>query len=284
MYDFSKVSIIYPFRKDIEDRVVNLELSIGFFRKYCENVEIVVVEQDNESQLAQYPNVLSQIDRYEFLFAPQIDNNTYAKSMSLNHGALNCTKRPIIITMDTDTLVDPLYIDMAAQGLKNQKRGEKPVGVVICYNGCCILTSKLLKKEFAKDISYETLLKHTPKEFKINYKDYYTHIVNFGSMGGVCMFLRDVYLYFGGFNPLFKGWGYEDIEIIRRIERMNLNVCRISHPNAWLWHLDHKGTQKATNPNYPANTQIYELIMRMKQPKEILDYIKQWTYIWQKMN
>lgn len=267
------ITFIYPFRMDIEDRVDNLSLSIRFLRKYCSNLHIVVVEHDKESNLSKYPEVLKLIDKYEYINDESVTSHTYNKGISINHAVLNLTKRPIIVALDTDTIVHPDYINMARTNIN--KQASIPVGSVVCYNGTCILTSKKVKDEFRKDLSYSLFLKLNPST---NNQD--AKIVNNNSMGGVCMFRRERFIEFGGFNPCFKGWGCEDIEIYERMKIMNMQVLRVNHPNALLWHLDHEGTIKGENINFRYNENIAQQVFKIRTSQDMRDYIWSWKQTW----
>lgn len=63
--------------------------------------------------------------------------------------------------------------------------------------------------------------------------------------GGVISFKRDAFFAINGFNSLFKGWGFEDENLRRRIQRNKLKVAR-GYGNLFV-ALDHKDNCPSTD-------------------------------------
>ena len=101
------------------------------------------------------------------------------------------------------------------------------------------------------------------------------------SKGGCVMGRRDNIIKCNGYNPLFKGWGYEDDEFPGRVSGFGFTVGRISGANKPCWHLHHfdgKGSKKEHQEFYEHNRQICTEVETMikNDKKELQNYITNW--------
>ena len=90
---------------------------------------------------------------------------------------------------------------------------------------------------------------------------------------------RDNLIKCNGYNPNFKGWGYEDDEMPDRAAKLGYNVTKLAGEEKICWHLFHedgKGSQKDTQPKYEYNKQLYFNVMNMTT-QQLKEYIKTWT-------
>ena len=72
---------------------------------------------------------------------------------------------------------------------------------------------------------------------------------------------RDSIIKCNGYNPKFKGWGYEDDEFPFRISKLGYVVGRTTGIKKPCWHLHHfdgSGSKKETQPYYDENNTIYK--------------------------
>ena len=66
---------------------------------------------------------------------------------------------------------------------------------------------------------------------------------NSEAVGGCVVTSAKKFFEYNGFNPNFKGWGYEDNEIVIRVHRLGHTVTRINDPEALLFHFPHEFDQ-----------------------------------------
>lgn len=86
---------------------------------------------------------------------------------------------------------------------------------------------------------------------------------------------RDNIIKSNGYNPKFKGWGYEDDEFPFRVSKLGHVVGRITGVNKPCWHLHHfdgSGSKKETQPYYDHNNN--EVMMVQQMDREQLEIYK----------
>jgi len=265
MIDFSNVTFIYHYRKDCDERLENLKISLGYYKEHFKDVEVILVEDDKALTIDKEKELMSMIDKVFFLK----NSGVYARPASYNVAAKLST-RPIIMTMDTDVILKPEYLEKAIKLLDNEK-----IGMIIPYNGIVINTDQTIKDKFKENANYDILLDYVPKQFDILYKEEHTQIQHNRSVGGITIFKKDRYNDFGGYNPNFLGWGFEDNELVCRIKKMGYEIGRINNKDAWIWHLTHPGTIKNNHPFYDNNQKINNAVTRMNK-EELRLYIDSW--------
>jgi hypothetical protein len=82
-----------------------------------------------------------------------------------------------------------------------------------------------------------------------------------------------------GYNPNFKGWGYEDDEMPARVHILGYDVTRLGGQDRPCWHLPHEdgtGSPKETQPHHEDNRLLCNKIENSSK-EELQEYIKQWT-------
>ena len=67
MIDLSNVTLIYHYRKDCEERLANLKISIDFYRKHFKNLELILVEDDKEISIDKDEDLKGRLDKIFFL-------------------------------------------------------------------------------------------------------------------------------------------------------------------------------------------------------------------------
>jgi predicted glycosyltransferase involved in capsule biosynthesis len=268
--DFNDISLIVPIRIDTESRGDNLFITHNFYKKYCKNIRFVFVENDHEIKSMfkssfLYPNI-NEI--YCFIG----NDKDFNKCITYNIGAkLSTTKYLCLI--DLDVIIHPQQIIKA----KN-KIIENKMDLMIAYNGLAFYLSEQSKSNFEKEYNYECLRSNIPENRSVNYKNENLLIGNNQAVGGCLVVERSTFFKFKGFNPNFIGWGYEDNEIISRVQRLGYNVGRINGKEDVLWHLPHES--KSSKPKeqhnyYEKNHQICSMVESITK-EQLEEYIKTW--------
>jgi predicted glycosyltransferase involved in capsule biosynthesis len=96
------------------------------------------------------------------------------------------------------------------------------------------------------------------------------------SKGGMVMFSRKAFLDCNGYNPNFKGWGYEDDEILARFQKMGWDIVRVNNAEAIAWHLPHENTVREKHRYYDNNRKHSDFVCGNTWGQELMDYINSW--------
>jgi len=288
MYDFKDISIIIHCRIDNQERGKNSKLVYNFYKSNTINSEFIFVEDDSSSELLNYIN-LRKNDHY----INTGNNDTWHKTVSYNIGAKK-SERKYLYFLDLDVIVHPKYI-CKSLSLKSD--------LVIGYNGHALYLNYDAKRIFENDPSYERLLSFVPTEWLFegkllnhnilaiqNHKTMQTRnplnryqycmAPNNKAVGGCVIADRETFFKYKGFNPNFKGWGYEDNELPTRVHKLGYSVSRINSPNALLFHLPHdpiegditKNSHKDNNSNHAEMDKVDQY-----SKNELKEYIKKWN-------
>jgi len=265
--DLSDVTLMIHFRKDIEQRLTNLETVMKFYRKYTDNLQIVIINDDH----VQDP-VLDRLHRtYNCWVLFQQNSGTYWRTRAFNE-ASKVSKRKYLIAGDTDVFINPKYILDAIVIFKQNPN----VGVVYPYNGMFVLLKDDISKEFIKTVDIkpiEKLIGTLSYELYSETENFY--VANNKSKGGTVMFSREAYIACNGYNTNFIGWGFEDDEISMRYTKMGFDIERINDNSAIAWHLPHDNTVREKHPFYNQNYQHYQFVGNCTK-QELENYIKTW--------
>ena len=238
------ISLIVPLRLDGIDRFKNLELFLKYYHKLD---EIVIIEDGVENN-----NVKQLCDSYNNVVYIFNSNKSFFQKGLLYNKAAKVSKGDFIIAIDVDVIIKAEQIMKSVQKL-NEKT-EK--AIILPYNGTSLYTTDLFKEEFTNNTDDSFLEKRFPQKLIMQYRNQYLRIPNIHSSGGCVIFKRKDYFDGGGFNPNFKGWGYEDDEVLYRYQKLGYTITRLNGPKDVLWHLNHNGTIREQNPNLMNNRQI----------------------------
>ena len=260
------ISALVPVRIDHMDRIDNMNLFLRFYGG-TSFMEVVVIEDGciNNGQIeqlcSQYPNV-----KYKF-----VKNESYFQKGLLYNEAFKISTGDFIVALDVDVIINRAQIKKGIDIVADSK--EKTI--LIPYNGASFYTTAQLKNIFRDKTDYETLERFFPPKIIMQYSTPFLRIPNIHSSGGCVIFKREDYLEYGGFNPNFRGWGYEDDEVLYRYQRFGFKINRLSDPRSVLWHLHHEGTIREANPHLMNNRQIL-LDEKEMDDNKLKAYIEGW--------
>ena len=263
--NLEEFSIIFPIKVDTLERIHNLNNVISFYRKYCDNLQFIIVENDTQNRLNRKQLNLTDNDKTVFL---KSEDGIFNKCRSYNIGAIHSNRKNIIAT-DVDCVVNPERL-LQSKAHLNSNTFVKP------YSGLSFYMREYSSKKFKEqEYSFDYLKKIIPHptNFRVNFHDTNLEIGNLKSPGGCVVFERGMFLANGGYNTNFKNWGYEDNEIINRFKKLGNVLAVIDTENAYLWHLHHKSTVKNTHPHYQENRLEAKKIDDMTV-EQLREYIK----------
>ena len=285
MYNLDGITFLTFVRIDNDERADNLKAMHSFYRKTCTNYKHIIIEQDDVSKVK---NIL-ELDPVMDVHLFYENDKEWRKCIGYNKGIL-LSETNIINLIDTDAIIHPKYLLETAE----QLNADENAALMYPYNGMFLCTDLPLKEEFCNKITYDSLYeKLTPvlKKFiaierhveqDIRKLLYSKHgdisVEHLWSKGGCVMGRKDNLIKCNGYNPNFKGWGYEDDEMPDRATRLGFNVKKLAGEEKICWHLYHDdgtGSQRDTQPKYEYNKEIYLKVMNMP-----IDELKKYILTW----
>lgn len=180
---------------------------------------------------------LLQYWRNELPDAEIIIGSSYSKPFCKNEALNKCARRAhgkVLVILDADAYLEGEILTEAANMIVEEERNGNKIWLVP-YRNLYRLTH--LATEAVR--SYPPL---SPKRFPIpplleNVEDHgdkrrYGH--RYGAM--LMMFPREAYTVLGGFDERFKGWGGEDIALVRSLDTLYAKHKSLERSIYHLWH------------------------------------------------
>lgn len=273
MIDLSEVSIISHLRLENKDRLDNLILRNKIMKSLSINSQFIIVEDDTTPKLPN--NILDGDDIYHFIE----NNGSYTKNIAYNKGA-ELSTRPYMVFLDVDCILHPKLLT----GLITHE-SQLFNGLVFPYNRFALYMTPFSKRLLNANPTYDTLTGFIPPaKLSHGIRSKLGHL--FGNCpGGSYMMNQDFFHKVNGFNPNFKGWGYEDTAFLTTIQRLGITVNKVGGSANMMFHLHHgdvnNGEVFARGKHLDTiatqhNKRICDEIEGMTKP-EAEEYIKSWT-------
>lgn len=266
--DLQGLTFLFHVRLDTNERALNVKIVREYYRKTCTNFQCIFIEDDKDQKL---PDIISFEETDTYVFTK--NNDEWNKCSSFNKGIV-LAKSEILAFHDLDAI---LPIDQIIDSI-NLLKEDKNAGLVYPYNGLFLCVSKEIKHNFAKTLNIDDITKYWPASLSVNSDDGNILVGARNSVGGCVLGRRDNVIKANGYNPNFKGWGYEDNEFPKRVHIMGYTVSRLTNPRAALWHLPHNGegeSKKVENPYHEQNRSICSFVETATK-----DRVKEYTASW----
>lgn len=249
------ISFVIPFRIDSFERKRNLTLLIDELQK-VNPLEILLIEGDSASKFS--PN--SQYNNVTHCFIEDLDP-VFHRTKYINI-ALHKAKTKTVGIWDTDAFIPPKQI-IEAFGIVHSGKTI----MSFPFDGRFHMLTEEQSLVFENNRSYEELdiicdsklIPHGPY-----------------SVGGAFCVNKDLYLYFGGENEHFYGWGPEDIERVKRVEILGYEIIRAAGKLFHLFHPRNDNSQFFNELTELANRSEFVKISSMRK-EELLSYIESWN-------
>lgn len=257
------ISFIFHIKIDNDLRLKNLSAICKFYQKYFPNSEFIGIEEGESN---------SDISHFFTKYKKYPAECLVRKTLCYNRGA-EIASRKILVFMDIDIIVNPKFLlDNIQSSIENNS-----LECMIGYNGTAIYLNKEGEKDFLMTGNIVDLYSKVGDIKNTNDRNEYGIVGNTQAVGGCLVMTRESFTTINGFNPFFKGWGYEDNEIISRAHRLGLNVTKSNIKGDILFHLPHSDLteDKSAHQHYSQNHSIIKLVESLNK-EQLKIYIKQW--------
>lgn len=265
--DLNNIGLMIHFRRDVDDRFRNLEMVVKFYRDNSENLKIVIINDDKELD----KDLKNLCKKYHCNGIFMENEDIYWRTKAFNEASkfLECD---YIIAGDTDVIVDPKFI------IKAKELFTDTIGIVYPYNGMFVHLKQPIFEEF---IVNQNLLNLVDKSQTLKHhaydQDENFFVAHPYSKGGMVMFSKNAFIKCNGYNPNFKGWGYEDDEIPARFQKLGFSVLRVEDRDAIAWHLPHENTIREQHIYYDNNRKHSDFVCNSVSEEEFKTYVWSWT-------
>jgi predicted glycosyltransferase involved in capsule biosynthesis len=257
------ISFIAHVKIDNELRRKNLIAISKFYQTHFPNSEFIGIEEGDGN---------SDTNNYFTSYSRVRNDGLVRKTLCYNEGAI-LASRKILVFIDIDIVVNPEYLLDNIQSSYESNTLDCMIG----YNGTAIYLNESGEKDFLITNNIDDLYSKIEGLHNTNDSNAYGLVGNTQAVGGCLVMTRDSFNKINGFNPFFKGWGYEDNEIISRAHKLGLNVTRSNIKDDYLFHLPHSDLteNKSAHHHYNQNHAIVNLVESLNDD-QIKTYIKQW--------
>lgn len=253
IYDLQGLTFLFHVRLDTHERAQNVKIITNYYKTHATNFKCIFIEDDIKQKL---PEIIEFTENDTYVFNKS--NDAWNKCASFNKGIL-LAKSEILAFHDLDAVLPMQQIIDSI----NQLKAAPDAGLVYPYNGLFLCVTPEIKIKFGQTLDINEIVRYWPSNLTINYNDGNVLVGAHNSVGGCVLGRRDNIIKANGYNPNFKGWGYEDNEFPKRIHIMGYTVSRLTDPKAALWHLPHDGvgaSPKVANPYHEQNRQICSFV------------------------
>lgn len=229
--DLTDCTFIIPFKKDFDERLVNLTCLLNFIGKHF-NTKILVFDQGTSCSFDNIHLVHKTNIDYYYLQSASVFSRTIVSNFLIQKSTSK-----ILVINDTDCFTFPDSYQLCKDKLMNE--GFKLLHPFGTPPGSFEITEK---SSFMKDYAIQSL--------KVTSKP------NFAGVGGILFIDRELYSLLGNENIHFISYSPEDIERVKRIRKLGFKCSesynqQIAGPNnkymnSPLFHLNHPRTEQST--------------------------------------
>ena len=244
------LSFVIPLRIDSDDRLRNLEIALRFISRFFPASEVIVVESSVSPRAS---GVCAANPAVRFRFHE--DYGPFSRGATSNIGLSQVTRRFVAI-YDADVLLDPRAISRAVRLMRTGI-----VKAVLPFNWIFADISGSLARRVGADLDFGVLGRIRSIGRAPHVPGLDVRIVK----GGVLIADRDVLRLEGGFNKNMVSYGWEDVEIIHRLNKLGYHVYSLRAFSCV--HLDHaRGPDSVGNEYYEPNEAEFKKVMAMSRP------------------
>lgn len=211
----SDFTFLMPLRIDSEERAANADTVISFILKYF-RTSFIVVEGDSTRHY--FPSFKEPQLHYEFFH----DENTFFHKTKYIDKLIRLAQTKFIAVWDADIIASTGQLINSIEAVRNN-----PAVFSLPYDGRVYVCESLLSAFFRR-IPETEILNKLASSLPLMY--------GYHSTGGAFLADKEQYLAAGGENQNFCSWGPEDVERVKRMEILDINVHFSHGPLFHLWH------------------------------------------------
>ena len=219
-YDKEDITVIIGVKGRCDNRMINTLKSIRN-QDYPQNlINIMLIDYDNKKELI--PKLKEIYKRYDIDYI-RVDNKPlWSKAHATNVG-IKKAKTKYILSSDIDIIFERNYIKEAIKELQ-----KHPFQVILskCFD---------LPKININKMDYDRIKSLAQPRFKYERLSL-----------GINLALTYFYNKIKGYDEKYKLWGYEDDDLIKRLEIFGLNTKSIEYKSVYFhqWHKMYEGVKK----------------------------------------
>lgn len=269
-----KLSFIIPVKIDNMLRLKNLRAISHFYFKELPKAEFIFVEERDKTADYIFDEYLPAGSQYKHIINTVDISEPIHKTANYNEGA-KIAKNDILVFIDLDIIVDTKKLISEIKELLD--KGQ--LGVHIGYTGTSLYMTQKGEEDFLKNYDIESLFTKWKNKYKlamgVQTEDF--TCMNINSVGGCLVMSREAFYNINGFNPNYRGWGYEDNEVVIRAHNLKQNVTKSNDPDNILYHLPHNldNTNPSQHKFYEQNQAESAKVDPMPY-EQLKEYIKTW--------
>lgn len=269
-----KISFIVPVKIDNKLRLKNLKAISHFYFKYLPQAEYVYIEERDKNAEYTFSDFLPKDKKYKHIVHEVKSSEPIHKTANYNEGAKKA-KNDIFVFIDLDIIVNTEKLVSEIEDLVNKRE----LGVHVGYTGVSLYMTQKGEQDFLNTYNIDDLFLKWKNKFNLTMglqtEDF--TCMNINSVGGCLVMSRQTFNNINGFNPNYKGWGYEDNEVVIRAHNLKQNVTKSNDLDNVLYHLPHNVDNK--NPSmhkfYEKNQAESAKVDPMPY-EQLKEYIKTW--------
>ena len=266
MITAADITFVCHIRLDNEAREKNIKAIYAYYKQQLPGCKFVFVEDS-------YCRCLDMsIESGDEYFTLQNDG-LVKKCECYNIGA-RLAKTDILIFLDVDIIVDCKKLLECI----NEAHTNNTLECLIGYNGCAFYMTQAGERKFLRTLNVNDLYANIrDMHLTTGNVNEFAMLGNTKAVGGCLIMTRNSFNRINGFNPFFRGWGYEDNEIISRAHILGLSVTKSGIADHHLYHLPHcdVGINKSQHEHYKQNESIVRFVEGLNK-QQLENYIKQW--------
>lgn len=207
------VTFLIPVRIDSASRLENLEIIVHYLSTYF-NTNIYILELD---LLPNVSNFIKVSTTYIFQHA---EAPVFLRTEINNQLIHSCTT-PLAVLYDTDIIITPAQLLHSVGSIRTKR-----FAFSLPYDGRFLEVDYYNKRLFKENLDVNFLVSGT---------NLYATATQY-SVGGCFMFDVAEYKKCGMENEHIEGWGHDDAERVKRLQKLGYPVHRPEGPLYHLWH------------------------------------------------
>lgn len=213
-----------------KNRFNALKIALNSWTSFKEIKEIIIVDWSSDEPI----DHLTKLDsRIKIL---RVDDKKYFNLAQPLNLAASCATGDYIIKVDCDYIINPYYNFFEKYKIDNNSFVSGNVALQKSY------------EYLDQDGNYSINFKNISIEEIVEYCNSYNHFFKF--LKGMLYVSRDNFLKVGGYDEDISDYGWEDTDIVSRLDLLNLEHKKITYDHN-LIHIPHPDRKRFENsPNY----------------------------------